>query len=89
MCDGEKEEDWRTVEERLAVGKEEVLGVLSELREGLDIRNFRPFAKAMTAKIKLENSIIVARAMLGPDFLVAQFILRPSLGAEKDHSFGF
>ena len=39
MCDGEKEEDWRTVEERLAVGKEEVLGVLSELREGLDIRN--------------------------------------------------
>lgn len=54
------------MEERLAVGKEGVLGVLSELKEGLDIRNFRPLAKAMTVKIELKNSIIVARAMQLP-----------------------
>jgi len=61
---------------------------LGELKEGLDIRNFRPFAKAVTVKIKLENIIIVERAILASDLLVTQFISRPSHVIEEDHLFG-
>ena len=64
-------------------------GVLSELKEGLDIRNFRPFSKVATVKIEMENGIIVEGAVLRLDLLVTQFILRPIHVVEKDHSFGF
>ena len=81
---------WGEVRQALIItcGKRTTLGVLGELKEDLDIRHFRPFAKAVTVKIKLENSIIVERAILALDLLVTQFISRPSRVVEEDHLFG-
>lgn len=62
---------------------------MSEVKEGLDIRNFRPFSKVATVQIEMEKSITVEGAVLRLDLLVTQVILRPIHVVEKDHSFGF
>ena len=62
-------------------------GVLSELTEGLDVRNLRPFAKAAAVQMEVENSIASEIAILGLDLPVAQCISRPGHAAE-DRSFG-
>ena len=41
----------------------------------------------MTLWVKLENSIIVKRAIHGPDFLVTQFVLRPGYVAVEHQAF--
>ena len=58
---------------------------MSELTEGLDVRNLRPFAKVAAVQMEVENSIAGETAVLGLDLPVAQCVSRPSQWQKTVH----